>query len=68
MRHVKRSRDLFLWLVIPVSDSGQRGVVRTENASKPHGCGVLNPVTFSPFPKNPVISAFFREIRRADEL
>ena len=44
------------------------GQVRTENASKPHGFGVLNPATFTPFPKNPVISAFFREIQHADEL
>jgi ATP-dependent DNA helicase RecG len=29
---------------------------------------VLNPTTFTPFPKNPVIGAFFREIHRADEL
>ena len=27
-----------------------------------------NPATFTPFPKNPVIGAFFREIHRADEL
>lgn len=32
------------------------------------GFGVLNPATFTPFPKNPVIGAFFREIHRADEL
>jgi len=38
------------------------------NSNKPHGFGVLNPATFTPFPKNPVISAFFREIHRADEL
>ncbi len=44
------------------------GQVRTENANKPHGFGVLNPMTFTPFPKNPVIGAFFREIHRADEL
>ena len=42
--------------------------VRTENSNKPHGFGVLNPATFTPFPKNPVIGAFFREIHRADEL
>jgi ATP-dependent DNA helicase RecG len=42
--------------------------VRTENSNKPHGFGVLNPTTFTPFPKNPVIGAFFREIHRADEL
>lgn len=46
----------------------ERGQVRTENSNKPHGFGVLNPATFTPFPKNPVIGAFFREIHRADEL
>ena len=45
-----------------------RGQVRTENSNKPHGFGVLNPETFTPFPKNPVIAAFFRQIGRADEL
>jgi ATP-dependent DNA helicase RecG len=46
----------------------ERGRVRTENSNKPHGFGVLDPETFTPFPKNPVIGAFFREIHRADEL
>jgi ATP-dependent DNA helicase RecG len=46
----------------------ERGQVRTENSNKPHGFGVLDPETFTPFPKNPVIGAFFREIHRADEL
>lgn len=46
----------------------ERGQVRTENSNKPHGFGVLNPETFTPFPKNPVIAAFFRRIGRADEL
>jgi ATP-dependent DNA helicase RecG len=46
----------------------ERGQVRTENSNKPNGFGVLDPATFTPFPKNPVISAFFREIHRADEL
>jgi ATP-dependent DNA helicase RecG len=46
----------------------ERGQVRTENSNKPHGIGVLDPATFTPFPKNPVIGAFFREIHRADEL
>lgn len=44
------------------------GQVRTENSNKPHGYGLIDPASFSPFPKNPVIGAFFREIRRADEL
>ena len=46
----------------------ERGQVRTENSNKPHGLGVLNPESFTPFPKNPVIAAFFRQIGRADEL
>jgi len=44
------------------------GQVRTENSNKPHGFGILRPDTFTPFPKNPIIGAFFREIHRADEL
>ena len=44
------------------------GKVSTYNANRPHGFGVLDPETFMPYPKNPVIGAFFREIGRADEL
>ena len=40
----------------------------TYNANRPHGFGVLNPETSTPFPKNPTLGAFFREIDRADEL
>ena len=46
----------------------ERGVVRTENSNKPHGFGVIDPATFTPFPKNPVIAHFFQQIGRADEL
>ena len=46
----------------------ERGQVRTENSNKPHGFGILDPTNFTPYPKNPVISAFFREIHSADEL
>lgn len=42
--------------------------VRTENSNKSHGFGLIDPKSFSPFPKNPVIARFFREIGRADEL
>jgi len=42
--------------------------VRTENANRPHGHGMINPADFTPYPKNPVIARFFREIGRADEL
>lgn len=46
----------------------ERGKVRTENSCRPHGFGRLDPETFTPFPKNPVIAKFFRPIGRADEL
>lgn len=39
-----------------------------ENSNKPHGHGLIDPANFSPFPKNPVIARFFKEIGRADEL
>ena len=42
--------------------------VFAENSNKPHGHGLIDPVHFSPFPKNPVIARFFKEIGRADEL
>ncbi len=46
----------------------ERGQARTETSNKPHGFGPINPNMFSPYPKNPVIAQFFREIGRADEL
>ena len=44
------------------------GQVRTENSSRPHGFGRITLQNFTPFPKNPVIARFFRQIGRADEL
>lgn len=46
----------------------ERGKVTTYNANRPHGFGLLDPETSIPYPKNPVLGAFFREIDRADEL
>ena len=46
----------------------ERGKVTTYNANRPHGVGLIDPAHFVPFPKNPVLAAFFREIDRADEL
>ena len=57
-----------LYVYVPESSQAHRCNGRTENSNKPHGFGVLAPSTFTPFPKNPVIGAFFREIHRADEL
>ncbi len=42
--------------------------VFVENSNKPHGFGLIDPQTFSPFPKNPVIARFFKELGRVDEL
>lgn len=44
------------------------GRVVTDNPSRPHGFGILDPETCVPYQKNPILSAFFREIGRADEL
>jgi ATP-dependent DNA helicase RecG len=40
----------------------------TENWNRPHSGGIIDPASFSPFPKNPVIAKFFKEIGRVDEL
>lgn len=42
--------------------------VITENWNRPHDAGVIDPTNFSPYPKNPVIAKFFKEIGRVDEL
>lgn len=42
--------------------------VVAENANRPHGHGRINPSNFTPYPKNPIIARFFKEIGRADEL
>ena len=39
-----------------------------ENSNRPHGYGLIDPANFTPFPKNPVIGRFFKEIGGADEL
>ena len=42
--------------------------VYAENSNKPHGNGIIDPEKFSPFPKNPTIAKFFKEIGWVDEL
>lgn len=42
--------------------------VFVENSNKPHGNGIIDPANFSPFPKNPTIAKFFKEIGWVDEL
>ncbi|GAA0892777.1 putative DNA binding domain-containing protein [Fulvivirga kasyanovii] len=42
--------------------------ISTENWNRPHDNGVIDPLNFSPYPKNPIIAKFFKEIGRVDEL
>ena len=46
----------------------EREQVSTENWNKPHGHGMIDPGGFTPFPKNPIIARFFKEIGRVEEL
>jgi ATP-dependent DNA helicase RecG len=46
----------------------ENGQVRTENFCVARGSGQLDINTFRPFPKNPNVSRFFRQIAKADEL
>ncbi len=46
----------------------EKGRVFTENSNIAHGLGVINPDNFSPYPKNPVIAKFFKEVGWVDEL
>lgn len=42
--------------------------VYIENGNRSHGNGIIDPENFSPFPKNPAIAKFFKEIGWVDEL
>ena len=42
--------------------------IYTENGNKSHGHGIIDPNNFSPFPKNPTIAKFFKELGLVDEL
>jgi ATP-dependent DNA helicase RecG len=46
----------------------EEGRIVVENANRPRRAGPIDPNHFSPYPKNPVIASFFKEIGRADEL
>ncbi len=46
----------------------ERDRVYIENGNKPHGNGIIDPEDFSPYPKNPKIAKFFKEIGWVDEL
>lgn len=45
-----------------------KDAILTENANKPRTIGYMDLNNYSPFPKNPKIASFFKEIGLADEL
>lgn len=45
-----------------------RNYIKTENANKPRMIGCINITDYVPYPKNPKIAKFFKEIGFADEL
>lgn len=45
-----------------------KDIIYTENSNKPHAHGIIDPNNFSPFPKNPTIAKFFKEMGLVDEL
>lgn len=46
----------------------ERDRVITENWNRPRHSGTIDPKNFTPFPKNPVIASFFKELGWVDEL
>ena len=46
----------------------EKGKILFENANRPHGFGIVNINEYTPFPKNPIISAFFRQLHYSEEL
>lgn len=46
----------------------EKNQVLIENGNRPHGFGEVNLIHFIPFPKNPNIAKFFKEIGLAEEL
>ena len=55
------------WLASGLFIIGEEQVV-AENWNRPHGNGKIDPEQFLPYPKNPIIAKFFREIGRVEEL
>ena len=39
----------------------EKNRVYTENANKPHGYGLIDPTSFTPFPKKPVIARYLKK-------
>jgi ATP-dependent DNA helicase RecG len=53
---------------LPATFCIYRDRVEVENANNPHGEGQLSLDTFTPYPKNPLISKFFMQLGRVEEL
>ena len=46
----------------------ERNIITTENSNRPHMKGIINIKNLTPYPKNPNISKFFRQLGRVEEL
>lgn len=46
----------------------EENIVFTENSNRPHGNGKIDLSNLAPFPKNPTIAKFFKEIGLVEEL
>ena len=46
----------------------ERDIITTENSNRPHMKGIINIKNLTPYPKNPNISKFFRQLGRVEEL
>ncbi len=53
---------------LPATFCIYRDRVEMENANNPHGEGQLSLDDFTPYPKNPLISKFFMQLGRVEEL
>lgn len=53
---------------LPATFCIYRDRVEVENANNPHGEGQLSLDDFTPYPKNPLISKFFMQLGRVEEL
>jgi len=66
--HMDRYDDREYTNALPATFCIYRDRVEVENANNPHGEGQLSLDDFTPYPKNPLISKFFMQMGRVEEL
>lgn len=65
---MSRGVQMFKQEQVPAKLIIEKDRVYIENGNRAHGNGIIDPENFSPFPKNPAIAKFFKEIGWVDEL